>query len=409
MTQPISGLFIVPSDLISLERKGVLSGVLERTEKGFLSKAITIHPFTRCDRVVTLADGNIVYEYRQPESSRFRIVSWVLFLLHLLRVSWRIRRILQDEEITFVRAQDPYFSGLIGFLVSRYPRVPFCISIHSDYDKMFVLDPEFGAPKIFGSRDLAKKLERYLLKRADRVLAISDYIGAYAVRNGAARESLRVFRHILNLQRFLDKGKEAASQLLEFPDQKLIISAVCRLSRQKYVYDFLEMAKRLKSKRDDFVLVIAGGGEEEEELRRRIAAEDLSDVVILAGFLPQDAVAALRMRSVVNLCLLDGLSLIEACIAGRPIVAYDVEWHSEILQNNVTGLIVPEGATADLADAVRYLLDKPAEANRMGTGARNRAIEIFDPDKVRAARRSVYEELVGEFQLVTDYSGQICR
>lgn len=398
MNMPYRGMFIVPSDLESLERKGVIAGVLERTEEGFLEVAVTVHPFVRQERTVCLAEDSIVYEYRQPEQSAFRPVSWMRFLAHIFHVVWRVRKICRTQCITFIRAQDPYYSGLIGFLASRFPRIPFCISIHSDYDKMYTLDPEHGAPKVFGRRHLAKKLESFLLKRADRVLVISDYIGDCAARNGARSDSLRLFRHIVGLKQFLETAAHGATQLPKLPPNKIVISAICRLSRQKYVYDILELAKKLRSKRDDFVVVLAGGGEEEHLLRHQIKQDGLSQYVLMPGFLPQPAVAALRMRSTVNLCLLDGQSLIEACSVGKPVVAYDVEWHREILCDKVTGFIVPESDVDRLVESAIYLMDHPKEAKRMGELARQRVFKMFDPERVRSARRSIYEELVAHFR-----------
>jgi len=44
-----------------------------------------------------------------------------------------------------------------------------------------------------------------------------------------------------------------------------------------------------------------------------------------------------------------GFSLIEAYAAGRPVVSYDVEWHSELVKNNETGFLIPESMVFNIS------------------------------------------------------------
>ena len=61
-----------------------------------------------------------------------------------------------------------------------------------------------------------------------------------------------------------------------------------------------------------------------------------------------------------------GFSLIESCAAGSPAIAYDVEWHGELVRDGETGFLLAEGDAAGLVAAVERLLDDEALAARLG-------------------------------------------
>jgi glycosyltransferase involved in cell wall biosynthesis len=390
----LTGIFIVPSDIDSLRRKRVIANVLDRNERGFVTTVETIHPFAIYERTETVSANSVIHEFRQPESASWRVISWIRFLRHLVRVTWATVSIARKRGPAFIRAQDPYYCGLIGYAASRLSNRPFCVSIHSDYDKMFVLDPVAGAPRVFGSRMLAKQIERFVLKRADLVLAISEYIGTYALNNGTSREKIHTFRHVIDFSKYAQPVPAAAVERLKLPSSRRILSAVCRLSRQKFVYDLIELTKQLRNDYPDVLLAIAGDGEEAKGLRRLIDESGLKDHVRLLGFLDFMEVAALRQSSYVSLALLDGRSLIEACAAGRPVVGYDVEWHKEIIEDGLNGFLVREGDVAQLATAVGQLLADPIQADIMGAESRRKVLTMYAPETLLAQRRNVYQDLL---------------
>lgn len=388
------GLFIVPTDYDSLVEKGVAHVAAERDEEGFLERVVTVHPFASKTREVRLSDKNRVLEFQFPVSRYGRLVMLFSRVCHLLGVISKVRSIITQEQMTFVRAQDLSWCGLIGWLAARSTRRPFCISIHADYDKMHELDPVAGAPRLFGSRGLARVLESWLLKRADRVLAITEYIARYAERRGASRDKLRIFRHRIDIEYF-GTPREPTGLLARLPKNRAVLSTVARLSKQKFVYDVIELAKRLRQIRDDFVIVMAGDGAEHGNIEKLITEQYLDRQILLTGALGKQDVAHLRQTSRASLCLIDGASLVEACAAGTPVVAYDVEWHSEILRDQVTGFLVPEGDIDGLQRGAVRLLDDIQMAKEMGQACLMRARELYDRRSLTEAHISAYQDLCG--------------
>ena len=89
-----------------------------------------------------------------------------------------------------------------------------------------------------------------------------------------------------------------------------------------------------------------------------------------------------------------GIVIVEAMIAGKPVVVCDSGGPPEIVEDGVTGLIVPTQKVGPLADALLALLGDRERAQRLGEAGRQRALQHFD---VRVAARKIeriYEEIM---------------
>lgn len=387
-------MFIASSDWDALVAKGVSGMMAERSEGGYFHRVVSLHPLARRSRTIPIAPGHDLVEFgfdAFPGGAQSRLLRICYAPLYVLRAALGVRALIRDAGIDIVRASDPYWAALVGWLGSLGTQARFCVSIHADWDKRHDLDPRDGAPKLFRSRRLAKLLERMLLRRALRVLCIRRSLFDYATASGARADRLRLIPHGVDLRMFRDPPPrpDVAPR-----DVRLVVFSG-RLTRENYIDDVIAVA-RLLAQRQDVAVLVAGGGPEEGRLRA-LVEEDiaLSRTVRLLGFVPRETAIALRFCADVNLVPMGGFSLIEACASGRPAVAYDVEWHREIIDER-TGRLVPEGDVEALATAVEALLDDPALAEALGRAARARAFADHDLDAVQRRRAAVYAEILQE-------------
>jgi len=113
----------------------------------------------------------------------------------------------------------------------------------------------------------------------------------------------------------------------------------------------------------------------------RLAAP-LGDAVHFAGYLSQDAVAAALSQAdaFVLPSFAEGLPvvLMEALATERPVIATQVAGVSELVEDGVTGFIVPPGDTEALADRIGRLADDPDLRTRMGRAGRRKVRADFD-------------------------------
>lgn len=307
--------------------------------------------------------------------------------LYLIRAVAAIRR----YGIVGIRAWDPGFSGPWGWLLSRVAHVPLAVSIHADYDKMAELNGARATQAPLGSRLLARKVEAFVLRRATVVMPIRHHLAAKARDAGVKPDRVAVIPHGIDLHEVEQAQSSAA--LARLPQDRKILSFAGRLSRENYVDDLMELARRLGN-RDDICVALAGNGPEGARLKAMQAQDPvLQRSVLFLGALSQQDVFALRRRSAISLCLMGGFSLIEALAAGRPVVAYAVDWHSEVVRDGETGCLVGEGDIEGLQCTVTRLLDDPALADRLGQGAHRLAVERHSLDAASAAKREAYARL----------------
>jgi glycosyltransferase involved in cell wall biosynthesis len=146
-------------------------------------------------------------------------------------------------------------------------------------------------------------------------------------------------------------------------------------------------------------LELVGAGPLERELRALVSELGLEDRVWFVGAVEHESLLA-RMRSgewdaVVLSSTDDGseregipVSLMEAMAAGLPAVATDSGGTRELVRKS-SGILVPPGDRAALAEALHRVIDDPRLRARLGAGARSRVAEAFDVDKVAAELRAL--------------------
>lgn len=385
-------MVVVAADFDSARKKGVENLFLQYDEQGFFDKVIIISPYIRRDRCIALSDRHEFHEFGFGYS---RLVRHLLAPLHVLRLIMQCRRLARKEGIQLIRATEPTLCGFVAWVTARLVSVPYCVSIHADYDKRFELAGRRGAPTLFGSRALVWPLEWLTLRGAARVLPIRDSLISYVQARGVGREKICVIPHGIDLTPFTQTTMVDIRKTFGIPADKAIISFAGRLSAENYIGEMLDAIRLLAERRDDFVVLLAGGGPLEGEITARLNVDPvLAKVVRQVGFVSQETVRAMRSACAASLCLMGGFSLIEACAAGRPVIAYDVEWHHELVINGRTGQLVPEHDVEAVAAAIAGFLDNKEEATAMGAQGRVLAFERHDIDVVTRIKQHFYREIL---------------
>ena len=171
-------------------------------------------------------------------------------------------------------------------------------------------------------------------------------------------------------------------------DRPARIAAVGRLVEKKGFGDLLDAVALLIGQGREVDLVLVGSGEYEGALRAQVERLGLGDRVRMTGGLPQHRVAEIVAGAAVFAapCVVgadgnrDGLPtvLLEAMALGTPCVGTPVTGIPEVIEDDVTGLLVPEHDPAALAAALGRLLDEPRLRLRLATAARTLIENEFD-------------------------------
>jgi len=390
--QGLSILFIVPSDYTSLLAKGVIHLILERDERGFFKKVFSAHPYASRTQTLALNETHQVIEFGPNYPCSIlnfkygRIINYLLKPALIIKV---LTNLIKREHIDVIRATDGFWCGFYAWAVSKLAGIPFCISIHTNYERYFrQIGRKRGMPLLF------KMFERFTLPRAHLVMPIREHIVQGMLSMGVDPNRICVIPHGISTEEFLIPENVEIFERFGIPLGKKVISFVGRLARDNYVYDIVEVTRRISMMRSDFIVLLVGDGLEHNGLKSLVQEYGLSSIVMFTGFQPRDIVISIRSRSLMSLCLKGGFSLIESCVAGCPSISYDIEWHYELVKNGETGFLIEESNLDAVTEAVIYLLDHPEQAREMGAKARKLAIARHDLSHTTEVKRNYYRKLL---------------
>jgi len=173
-----------------------------------------------------------------------------------------------------------------------------------------------------------------------------------------------------------------------------------RLSAEKGFDVVLTALAELTSRVAEARLAIAGDGPEREALTAQASALGLSRRVDFLGWVAPDQIPALIAAAAVVVVPSRwegfGLAALEAALMARPVVASDVGGLREVVEDGVTGLLVPPESSDRLADAIEHLLTHPETAVKMGLAGRRRAVREFGWPQHVDAYDQLYRKLTAE-------------
>jgi glycosyltransferase involved in cell wall biosynthesis len=247
-----------------------------------------------------------------------------------------------------------------------------------------------------GRRSAYVAIERRLGRITDVALCVGTAVAVEAVRRRlVAPDRVRTIGVAVDsvpgaeLPARSPEARYRARRALGLPAEATVVGAVGRLAYQKAPEDFLAAMRQLG--RTGVIGVWVGGGELAARIGR-LARRQPAAPVLLAGeradvsaILPAFDVFALPSRY-------EGLPtvVVEAMVCGIPVVATAVNAVSDVVIPGETGLLVPPQCPDLLADAVRYLLDRPAVAMRLADTARARLGDRFGDQALRDALTAAY-------------------
>ncbi|RJS94695.1 glycosyltransferase family 4 protein [Salinisphaera sp. Q1T1-3] len=229
---------------------------------------------------------------------------------------------------------------------------------------------------------------RALFARAARVVVLSDAIG----RVLAARYPGLVTQRIPSAAADLAIDTQKASALRARFGGRCVVGQVGALDdSQKGQFDTLAAARTLLAEADDWRFVFVGSGRDEQALADKARA---MPQVSFAGQVDNvgDYLAALDIFVFPSRHEGLGSTLLDAMVAGRPIVATAVDGIPELIEDGVNGLLVPPDDPAALAAALRRLRNDPALAARLASAGRER-VARYTVAAMAERYRALYAEL----------------
>jgi alpha-maltose-1-phosphate synthase len=293
-----------------------------------------------------------------------------------------------------------WYANLGGHLAKLRHGIPHVATVHS-------LEPmrPWKAEQLGGGYAVSTFCEQTALEHADAIIAVSkghaqDIFTAYPA---VERDRVTVIYNGIDTEEYKpDPGTDALERHGVDPAQPSVVF-VGRITRQKGVTHLLDAALEIDPVAQ---LVLCAGAPDTPEIAAEIDAKvervraERGNVVWLQQMLPKPEVIQLLSHATVFVCpsIYEPLGIVnlEAMACEAAVVASAVGGIPEVVEDGVTGLLVPleEGFAEEFARRVNELLADPARAERMGKAGRRRAIERFSWSAVAAETVALYESLL---------------
>ncbi|MDQ4133764.1 MAG: glycosyltransferase family 4 protein [Actinomycetota bacterium] len=384
-----------------------------RDLEGFFEHVWSVHPMVGASpehvpgsgvgrpSIEQIAPRHTMIEGKVARFEWLEAVAPVNFLVAQSVLAGMLMRLIRRERISIVRAGDPYYLGLLGLFLARANKLPLVVRINANQDSIYEATRELAYPRLLRSRLTEKRVARFVLSRADLVAPGSENNLRFAVANGAWRERSTIFRYgtWIDPVHFRTDPRERTSvrSELDLNDAPFLI-IVGRLERVKHPEDVLYVLAEARKHAPSLAAVFVGDGSMRPELESMAAELGVAGQVRFAGNRDQNWIARALASATVVLSPLTGRALVEACLSATPVIAYDVEWHSELVTNGESGILVPYRDTRAMAEAVNRLLSDAVAAQTMGERARAVAAEMMDPARLMEHERSEYIRLLDRWR-----------
>jgi glycosyltransferase involved in cell wall biosynthesis/ribosomal protein S18 acetylase RimI-like enzyme len=303
-------------------------------------------------------------------------------------------RILRRERFDVLHTHNPK-PGILGRVAARPVGVPCVVNtVHGLY-----ATPHDRAAK----RLPILALERLAGRFSDLELYQSEEDLAWARRIGLVTpEKSVLLGNGIDVGEFDPAGVDprrlaALREELGIGESALVVGTVGRLVAEKGYRELFAAARELRQRRRDVCFLAVGGPDFDKA--DAIRAEELDSAqenVIVTGW-REDGRDLLGLMDVFVLASWrEGLprSAIEAAAMGRPLVLTNIRGCREVARDGVEAVLVPPGERAPLCAAIEGLLDDPVRRERMGSAARERAVERFDERRVFGLVIDAYRDLL---------------
>ncbi|HEY6346241.1 MAG TPA: glycosyltransferase family 4 protein [Bryobacteraceae bacterium] len=272
-----------------------------------------------------------------------------------------------------------HFSSTVALLVARVFPLTFSVTIHGP-DEFIDTNGYFLPQKIAQSLFLC---------------AISNYSRSQLMRASEPQDwdKLEVARLGVDLNVFHPPPYREQRDFFE-------ILSVARLAPVKgHRIMVAAISELVREGRRSIRLRMVGDGPQRIDLEREIAEQGLGEYIRLEGACSQDRVLAFYEQSdaFVLSSFAEGVpvALMEAMAMELPCIATWVNGIPELIRHGVDGWLIPPSEPAELAAAIRELMDDPGLRRRLGKSARQRVVEKYNLGRNVACLAEIFRRRLG--------------
>ena len=317
---------------------------------------------------------------------------WTRFLLYhfltaqIIATGWLLLRL--RPQMLHTHSLLP--QGFTGALLSGVAGIPHVTTSHGN--DVFGLRPD----------GLMGRLKRWVLQTADAVTVNSSATESAVRALGCAPEKIHRIPAAPNAR---PPHPETVTRIQEdiIGTRSPVLLFVGRVIQDKGVGDLIDAVALLKNAFPGLLCLIVGDGQDRPAFEAQAAKHGVTGHLHWAGWVdPTEVSSWMRAADIMVVPSREsesgwkeaqGLVVVEAMLTSRPVVATRTGGIPDMIEHEVTGLLVPPGDAKALSEALKSLVTDPAECERLARNACTRADERFSPEAVTRATATLYQSI----------------
>lgn len=298
------------------------------------------------------------------------------------RLIFQARKIVVEQGINLIQTHG-YKSDVIGFFLHLLCRRPWIAFAHGY---------TYGNWKM----RLYNRIDRLVLRHADRVVAVSEAMRELLKRNGVPEERIALIYNAIDPA---DAGSATEPAVIRkrhglAPDQK-VVGVIGRFNPEKGQGIFLKAMRKAAQHCPDVKALLIGDGPDQAELERYCRENGLNNCVVFTGYRENIADYYRILDLLVLPSFTEGLpnAVLEAMSFGIPVLATSVGGVPEIIEKD-NGVLVPPNDPEALAKRMIELLQNESLRKVIGAKGRSTLYPRFAPDHRAGKIVGLYHELL---------------
>jgi glycosyltransferase involved in cell wall biosynthesis len=297
-----------------------------------------------------------------------------------LSAAWKLSRIVKQLRPGILHAHDPHAVAVAALALSM---------------STLPVKPPLVAARRVDFHIRGNTLSRWKYRQVDCFICASDAIRRILVADGIPESKTVTVHEGIDLGRVDAAPPARPHEDFWLPQKAPVVGNVAALVPHKGQRHLIEAAAIVVRRVPDARFIIAGEGELRTALERQIKEHRLEKHVFLAGFRP-DVLSLHKSFDVFVLSSMTeglGTSLLDAMACGKPVVATTAGGIPEVVEDGVTGLLVPPRDHEGLAEAIVKLLRDPALRQKFGSAGRARVQARYSAERMVQQTLAVYRRV----------------
>jgi 1,2-diacylglycerol 3-alpha-glucosyltransferase len=266
-------------------------------------------------------------------------------------------------EPDIIHSHHPFLMGDAALRAARRHNLPLIFTHHTLYEEYTHYVP-LDSPAL---KKFVVDLSTRYANLCDRVAAPSASIAHMIRQRGVIRPVTEIPTGV-DIEFFARGRRDRFRKSCGISEDSWVTGHLGRLAPEKNLRYLTEAVAEFVSRHDQACFLVVGNGPSRREISRIFAAKNLSPRLIMAGSLSgqdlSDAYSAMDLFVFSSQSETQGMVLLEAMAAGKPVVALDASGVREVMRDGQNGRLLPADASRQrFADAIEEFFQNPVTAD----------------------------------------------